>query len=53
MSSLLDDCEDCIHFSDNGKDGRCHIYGIPNHNISVCSDYRIWKKNEEIVNGRP
>lgn len=35
-----DKCFSCKHFLDIGNDGKCDIYDIPNHEVSICSDWR-------------
>lgn len=33
------DCLKCKNYSSFGDDGKCYIYGIPNHGISHCNDF--------------
>lgn len=39
----MESCEDCKYFVSETEDGKCDIYGIPNHGVSICQD---WKKKE-------
>lgn len=39
-----DMCLKCENFTDDNEDGKCSIYDIPNHGISICFDWRL--KNE-------
>lgn len=39
----MDSCLNCRNFIDEGEDGKCYIYDIPNHDISICLD---WRKKE-------
>ena len=36
-----DMCFTCKHFLNVSEEGQCDIYDIPNHGISVCSDWRL------------
>lgn len=36
-----DMCLSCQHFLDIAEDGKCDIYDIPNHGVSVCFDWEL------------
>lgn len=36
-----DDCLKCENYLPFGDDGKCDIYGIPNHGISHCNDFTL------------
>ena len=46
---IKNDCECCIYFINDGDDGECYIYHIPNHSVSNCSDWIY--KGDGIDNG--
>ena len=43
LSDNMKVCEECKHFIPLSEEGKCDIYGIPNHGISYCQD---WEKIE-------
>lgn len=39
LSDIMKACEKCKHFIPITEEGKCDIYGIPNHGVSYCSDW--------------
>lgn len=37
----LQDCRKCENFSCFEGEEKCFIYEYPNHNISICSDFKL------------